>query len=173
MPAGTLHVSDAGSTSGLEQLYVRHVGRAESLARLLTGDPYLAQDIAHEAFIRVTGRFGHLRNPVAFESYLRRTVVNLCRAHFRRVGVERAYVQKERPGLTTQSTGTDLEQRDDLWAAILRLPYRQRAAVVLRFYEDMNEEQTGKVLRCSSRAVNALVSRGMEQLRQMVRRDDW
>lgn len=53
-----------------------------------------------------------------------------------------------------------------MWTAIRALPYRQRAAVVLRFYEDLSEQQTGQVLRCSSRAVNALVSRAMATLRE-------
>ncbi len=173
MATGTAQVTETRGTAPLEDLYLRHVGRAESLARLLTGDPHLAQDIAHEAFVRVTGRFGHLRNPAAFESYLRRTVVNLCRAHFRRLGVERAYLRREGPRLArAEATDADVGERDELWAAIQALPYRQRAAIILRFYEDMNEEQAGKALRCSSRAVNALVSRAMDHLRQTVRRDE-
>ena len=52
-----------------------------------------------------------------------------------------------------------------MWAAIVALPYRQRAAIVLRFYEDLSERQAGAILRCSPRAVNALVSRAMATLR--------
>ncbi len=162
-------MGDVGDTAvahedALGALYRRSVGRAEALARALTGDPHLAQDIAHEAFIRVAGRFGHLRNPGAFESYLSRTVVNLCRSHFRKAGVERRGLQ--RIGIPNEVTpGQEPEDREALWAAILRLPYRQRAAVVLRFYEDLSEQQAGAILRCTPRAVNALVSRAMATLR--------
>ncbi len=156
----------------LGDLYARHVGGAESLARLLTGDPHLAQDIAHEAFVRVTGRFGHLRSPAAFEAYLRRTVINLCKAHFRRARVERAYLRREGPRAAGMAAvGPEAGERNELWTAVLALPYRQRAAIVLRFYEDMTEEQAARALRCSSRAVNALVSRAIEHLRRTVRRD--
>jgi RNA polymerase sigma factor (sigma-70 family) len=161
---GRLEALDALGDDALGALYLRSVGRAEALARALTGDPHLAQDVAHDAFIRVAGRFGHLRNRDAFDSYLRAAVVNLCRSHFRRAGVERRVLQ--RVGVARESAPTHVpEDRDALWAAILALPYRQRAAVVLRFYEDLSEEQTGAVMRCSSRAVNALVSRAMATLR--------
>ena len=149
----------------LEALYRGAVGRAELLARALTGDPHFAQDIAHEAFIRVAGRFGHLRDPGAFESYLRRTVVNLCRSHFRKLGAERRSLQ--RLGVADEvSPDQSPEDRDAVWTAIQRLPYRQRAAVVLRFYEDLSEAETGAILRCSARAVNSLVSRAMTSLRE-------
>jgi DNA-directed RNA polymerase specialized sigma24 family protein len=60
----------------MSELYIRHVGRAVGLARLVTNNDALAEEIAHEAFIRVAGRFGDLRHAEAFEPYLRRTVVN-------------------------------------------------------------------------------------------------
>jgi DNA-directed RNA polymerase specialized sigma24 family protein len=53
-----------------------------------------------------------------------------------------------------------------VWPAILRLPFRQRAAIVLRFYEDLSEDQTAAVLRCTTRATNSLVSRAMTTLRR-------
>src|SRR6266496_825109 len=74
---------DMMRSDALGALYLRSAGRAEALARALTGDPHLAQDIAQDAFIRVAGRFGHLRQPDAFESYLQKAVVNLCHSHFR------------------------------------------------------------------------------------------
>ena len=75
----------------LEDRYVRHAPGAVRLAYLLTSDAALAEDITQEAFIRVAGRFRHLRTPDSFDAYLRRTVVNLCMSHHRRRRVERAY----------------------------------------------------------------------------------
>jgi RNA polymerase sigma factor (sigma-70 family) len=148
----------------LERLYAQMVPRAEALARALTGDPHLAQDIAHDAFIRVVGRFGHLRQPGSFDAYVRRTVVNLCRSHFRRASAERRGFRKVGVG-DDRSSAQPSEDRHALWNAIQVLPYRQRAAIVLRFYEDLSEAETGAILRCSSRAVNSLVSRAMVTLR--------
>jgi RNA polymerase sigma factor (sigma-70 family) len=158
-------VADAtGARPSLEELYERHVGRAVALARVLTGDPHLAEDVAHEAFLRVAGRFGRLREPASFEAYLCRAVVNLCRGRFRRLRVERAYLRSRRASDVAKTEYVP-EERDRVWSAILRLPYRQRAAIVLRYYEDLSEERTGEILRCSARAVNALVSRAMVSLR--------
>ncbi len=155
----------------LAELYERHVGRATALARLLIGDPYLAEDLAHDAFLRAAGRFGSLRDPLAFEAYLRRTVVNLCNARLRRLRVERAFLRKQRPPADALPSAA-IDDRDVLWSAIRRLPYRQRAALVLRFYEDLTEAQAGEILRCSPRAINALVSRAMSALRQILRTED-
>jgi RNA polymerase sigma factor (sigma-70 family) len=72
----------------------------------------------------------------AFEAYLRQTVVNLCRMHFRRKRVERTYLRREEQGLPQQAAGPDVDFREDLWQALLRLPERQRVAIVLHYYED-------------------------------------
>jgi RNA polymerase sigma factor (sigma-70 family) len=157
-------IDTSKSPDQLADLYARTIGRSEALARGLCGDAHLAQDIAQEAFIRAAGRLPFLRDPSAFEAYLRRTVVNMCRTHAKRRATEqRSYARKaNEPAMTADPRSAD---RDELWAAMQRLPYRQRAAIVLRYYEDLSEAQTGQVLRCSDRAINALVSRAMATLR--------
>jgi RNA polymerase sigma factor (sigma-70 family) len=60
------------------------------------------------------------------------------------------------------------EVRDEMWKAILALPPRQRAAVVLRYYEDLSESQAAEVLRCSVGALNQLVVRAMANLRTRI-----
>jgi RNA polymerase sigma-70 factor (sigma-E family) len=149
----------------LAELYIRHLPAAVALATLLTGDRATGEDIAQEGFIRAVGRFEHLRDPSVFAAYLRTTVVNLCRARFRRLRIEReAYARERSPGAAPAPY--DPAERDEVWSAIQRLPFRQRAAVVLRYYEDLSEEQAAATLRCSARAVNALISRAMATLRR-------
>jgi RNA polymerase sigma factor (sigma-70 family) len=159
--------TDSVASARLAELYQRHVARTVGLARLLSGDPDAAEDIAHEAFIRSAGRLSGLRDQSAFDAYLRRTVVNLCRARRRRMAVERRYLRRPVEPQIEPDLGRP-EDRDVLWAALGELPERQRAAVVLRFYEDLNEERVAEVLRCSPRAVNSLVSRAMATLRARV-----
>jgi RNA polymerase sigma factor (sigma-70 family) len=60
------------------------------------------------------------------------------------------------------------EPRDDLRLALLGLPVRQRAAIVLRFYEDLSEYRTAEAMGTSPAAVKALVSRGMKSLRKQI-----
>jgi RNA polymerase sigma-70 factor (sigma-E family) len=159
---------DAAGTA-IEDLYVRYIGRTVALARLISGEPDAAEDLAHEAFLRAAGRFGRLRDPAAFERYLRRTLVNLCRMQWRRRRLERERVEQGRDPVP--SSEPEIAERDELWSALLGLPHRQRAAVVLRYYEDLSEERTAEILRCSTRSVNALVSRAMASLRTRLAND--
>jgi RNA polymerase sigma factor (sigma-70 family) len=158
------------SSGGLEELYTRHVPSAVILARLLTGDAAAAEDIAHEGFIRAAGRFEHLRDGSNFDAYLRRTVVNLCHARGRSIARERAALR--RAGALPRPPDGDPGEHDAVWAAIERLPLRQRTVIVLRYYEDRSEAETARVLRCSDRAVNALVSRAMASLRAELRQEE-
>ena len=156
----------------LEELYERHVAGAIRLATLLTGDPSAAEDLAHEGFIRSAGRFRHLRTPTSFDAYLKKTVVNLSRQRFRRQRLEREAVRREGVSEPMASPPYSPEDRDVVWSAIMRLPFRQRAAIVLRYYEDLSEAQTAVVLHCSARAANSLVSRAMATLRQELAKEE-
>src|SRR4051812_7279047 len=88
----------------LSQLYAQHAPMAKRFAFLLCGDAALAEDIVHEAFVKVGGRLFELRDVSAFPAYLRTTIRNQTRMHARSVARERARVD--------------------------RLPERQRAALV-------------------------------------------
>jgi RNA polymerase sigma-70 factor (sigma-E family) len=154
--------------AGLGELYERHAGGAIGLAYLLTGDRYLAEDLVQEAFVRVAGRFRHLRDAGAFEGYLRRTVVNLFTSQLRRRRLERAYLRREASRAPVAQEDPDVAGRDELWRAVQRLPERQRAAVVLRYYEDLSEREVATLLRCSNAAAKSLIQRGTQALRAEV-----
>ena len=157
----------------LAELYVRQMPSAIGLAYLITGDRHMAEDLAQEGFIRVTGRFGHLRAPEAFDAYFRKTVVNLCLSHLRRRRVESAYTDRQRHEAGHGASDMpDLATREELWSALHRLPSRQRAAVVLRYYEDLPERQVAEIMRCSVSAARSLVARAMQTLREVIRGDE-
>lgn len=158
-----------GVRGRLGQLYSAHAPDAQRLAYLLTGDRDLAEDLVQEAFVRVARRWGDLRGPDHFGAYLRRTVVNLARGHFRHEKVRRTHLERARAETPIGAVpAPDLGLRDVLWKELQRLPHRQRAALVLRFYEDLSEQQTADALDCSAGAGRALVSRGMEALRARI-----
>ena len=153
--------------SRLESLYDAHFRSALRVAYLLTGDQHLAEDLAQDAFVKVAGRFHDLRSVDAFGAYLRRTVVNLSHGHFRRLKVERSYLDRERGRVHRNEEGLpDIEGRDEVMAALASLPPRQRAAVVLRYLEDLSEQQTADVMDCSVAAVKSMVNRAMTSLRR-------
>jgi RNA polymerase sigma factor (sigma-70 family) len=124
----------------LADLYVVHAPEGIRLAFLLTGDRALAEDLVQDAFARLVGRLQHLRDPGAFGAYLRRTIVNLATSHFRHRRVERAYLEREAAAPSREGNPNDVLD-ETMHAVILRLPGRQRAAIVLRFYEDLSDVQ--------------------------------
>ena len=150
----------------LEDLYRRHFPEAARLAFLLTGDRVLAEDLAQEAFVRLTGRFAHLRNREAFGAYLRRTVVNLVKNQFRRRAVERRYLEAERPRTPPADLQPDVATSELVRWALMELPPRQRLALVLRYYEDLSERQIGEAIGCAPGTVKSLLSRGTATLRE-------
>jgi RNA polymerase sigma-70 factor (sigma-E family) len=154
----------------LEDLVRTHAPEAQRLAFLLTGDRELAQDLAQDAFVKVLGRFHDLRNRDAFWWYLRRTIVNLSNSHYRHRRVERAWLARQRPEPAAPEPD-DLGERDRLRRALQALRPEQRAAIVLRFYEDLSEADTAQILGIPVGTVKSTVSRGMERLRAELERE--
>jgi RNA polymerase sigma-70 factor (sigma-E family) len=161
----------AADRSRIADLYAVHADDAARLAYLLTGDRELAEDLVQDAFVKVTGRLGHLRDPAAFGPYLRKTIVNMSRSYFRRRRLEREHAEAIGPAIHHDDTSTAID-REAMWSALGRLTQRQRAAVVLRFYEDLSETQVAEILQCRPGTVKSLVSRGLETLRQDVRGEE-
>jgi RNA polymerase sigma-70 factor (sigma-E family) len=158
------------SPRGLEDLYVRNAPAALRLAYFLTGDRGSAEDLVQEAFVRVAGKFSHVREPDTLPAYLRRTIVNLHTSHLRRRRLEREWARRQQAQPTVM-LAYDPGERDELWRAMTLLTPRQRAAVVLRYYEDLPERQAAEVLGCSVGALNQLVVRALDALRDRVGKD--
>lgn len=155
----------------LAELYRAESAHIVNLAYLLTGQRQLAEDLAQEAFVRVAGRLREV-NPDAFGAYLRRTVVNLVRSHFRHVRVQRRYAERveaearlRHRAAEATSSPADAGTHEQLWEALHALPVHQREAVVCRFYLDMSEEQTAETLNTRVGTVKSATSRGLQALR--------
>lgn len=144
---------------------MRHAPDATRLAYLLTGDRALAEDLVQDAFVSVAGRLGHLRAPEAFYPYLRRTLVNMSKNHFRHRAVERAYLARAERDPPMDVLEAGVVATESMRRALLALPPRQRAALVLRYYEDLPEDQIAEILRCRPGTARSLVSRGVAALR--------
>jgi RNA polymerase sigma factor (sigma-70 family) len=140
-----VHVTEAEG-GRLAQLYARHAAEAIRLAYLITGDRLLAEDLVQDAFVKLAGRLVHLRDPDAFDAYLRRTVVNLANSHFRRKKLERAYLRRTVAEPPAFGGAPDTDRRAELWKDLQRLPARQRTAIVLRIYEDLPESSVAEIL---------------------------
>ena len=150
----------------MEELIEAHSIDAVRLAYLLTGDRELSRDIAQDAFVRLFARFRDRGAPDGFRTYLRSTIVNLTRDQWRRRRSARAYEATSRRREPAVDKLPSIEERDELWKALQHVPARQRAALVLRYYEDLSEQQTAQVLGCSVGAVKGLITRGTQAMRR-------
>lgn len=148
--------------------YNRHHRQMVRLAYLLVGDAGQAEDIVADAFARVWPRWerGEVRD---LGPYLRRAVVNHANSRLRRRYLERR-VAARRSGddRGVRLVDDDAADRDEIWAALARLPQGQRSAVVLRYFEDLSEAETAAVLDVSVGTVKSQVSRGLRRLRELV-----
>ena len=154
---GAPHVAFAVS---FIELYEEAFAPMVRLAVALTGSEALAEDLVHDAFVRVHGKWSEVESPNA---YLRAAVVNACRSASRRSRRERLVSQSQ----PAPEVGLGA---DELFDALARLPYRQRAAVVLQYYEGLQQTEIAELLGCRVGTVASLVHRALEQLRRVIER---
>ncbi|MHB1986776.1 MAG: RNA polymerase sigma factor [Acidimicrobiales bacterium] len=157
----------AGARPSFEELYLSSYQSLVRLAFVLTSSSELAEDLVQDCFVRLHRHYDRLDTP---DRYVRQAVVNACRSHFRRQGRER----DRRPLLyvvdgeaASASSGSHPGELHDL---LLALPYRQRAAVVLRFYADLSEIEIAEVLGCRPGTVGSLIHRALQHMRRSLER---
>jgi RNA polymerase sigma-70 factor (sigma-E family) len=155
-------VPDGGVVDAEEFCRSVHARLVRSLASY-TGDPALAEELAQEALARAWERWDRVQRMDAPSMWVYRTALNLARSAFRRRGAERRALAR-----LAGREATPEADRADIVAvrtAILELPPRQRAAVVLRYHADLSVEETADVLQCAPGTVKALTSQAISRMR--------
>ncbi|WP_431876932.1 SigE family RNA polymerase sigma factor [Micromonospora marina] len=134
-------------------------------AYLLAGDWATAEDLLQTALTKTYLAWKRLGGIDAIEPYARRVMVNTSTSWWRRRwhGERPTEVLPERAGVDEIEQQLD---RDALWRHLQALPARQRAVLVLRFYEDMSEAQTAALLEISPGTVKSQTSRALNTLRR-------
>ncbi|WP_031160046.1 SigE family RNA polymerase sigma factor [Streptosporangium roseum] len=132
------------------------------VAYLACGDDRDAEDLLQTALERTYRKWGRVRydNP---EPYVRRVIVNTAISRARRRAILRILPTHTPPELPVRETDVDL--RHVLMDALRALPPRQRAVVVLRYWEDLGETQTAEILGCSAGTVKSQASKALTKLR--------
>ncbi len=133
-------------------------------AYLLTGNLADAEDLVQAALAKTYQAWDRIEDRKALDGYVRRAMVNTHISWWRRRRLDE-YPTDEIPDLPVAETSGESELRDTLQRAIDRLPQRMRAAVVLRFFEDMTEAEVADVLGVSLGTVKSTVSRAVAKLR--------
>ena len=142
------------------------IGRSPALLRtamLLTGDRHDAEDLVQSALLRVARHWSRARdNP---EAYCRRVLVNLAydRSRYRKRRPEQLGPPPDRAA--PDHRGELSDERDDLLRLLRQLPNRQRATVVLRYWEDLSVAETAQILGCTEGTVKSATSKALAHLR--------
>src|SRR3954451_2118257 len=137
-------------------------------AYALTGDRHLAEELLQETLVKLFVAWSRASRADAPDAYARRVMVNLSTSRWR--------ARRRRPEVLAADAGHgsfvrgfegELAESDALWQAIRRLPPRQRAVVVLRYYEDLSEQQIAAVMGVAPGTVKSLSSAAMSKLRSV------
>ncbi len=152
-------------TAGFEEFVAARSPRLLRVCYLLTRDWASAEDLLQTALAKSWFAWDRIRRDDP-EAYVRAVVANTYASWWRRRWRGEVPTEKlpERAA-TAQDAMRDVDERDEMWTALGRLPRRQRAVVVLRFFEDLTERQTADALGISVGTVKSQTSRALATLR--------
>ena len=151
--------SQRGDTAAMESLIRQHQRMIYSLAYRMTGSATDAEDLTQETFIRACRQIGSYRGASRFSTWLYRIAINACltwreREH-KRLEVQAGWVETN--GAPEFDQGRTVTQNDlgrSVHAALLKLPGKQRAAVMLTLSDGMTHAEAAEVLGCSETTVS-------------------
>ena len=156
-----------GVMSDFDRFVAMHVDDLLRTAYLIVWDEADAEDLVQECLMKVARRWPRIRRMEQPRAYARRILVNLALDGARGRARRRSELE---PRAVARSLAIDplpaLDTRAELLQALAQLPPRQRAVLVLRYFNDLTEAQVAEVLGCSPGTVKSSASRGLARLRQ-------
>jgi RNA polymerase sigma-70 factor (sigma-E family) len=133
-------------------------------AYLLTGDQHLAEDLAQTTLTKVYASWRRVRRADDIDAYVRRILVNTNASRFRKRRVVE-HLTAAPYDAAAHEPHAGLAQRSALMTALAGLPKRQRAVVVLRYWEDLSEREVAEALGISPGTVKSQASKALARLR--------
>jgi RNA polymerase sigma-70 factor (sigma-E family) len=161
MPIAPPMPTPTDGAASFADLYAARFAEMVRLAFLLTGSAETARDLVQDSFLRLHGAWSRVTDPPA---YLRRTVVNACHSHHRRLFRQRRFAEAARHEVVDLGA-------EELSDALAALSHRQRAAIVLRFWNDCTDAEIAAALGCRPGTVGSLLHRGLAELRKVIDND--
>jgi RNA polymerase sigma-70 factor (sigma-E family) len=134
------------------------------LAFGLTGDPWLAEDLAQTALASAYASWWRVRTADDPDAYVRRILVNASKSRWRRRRPAEQPAAAS-PEAAVADPTTSVDDRSPLLGALQELPQRQRAVLVLRYWEDLTDAQAAALLGCSASTVRSQTARALAKLR--------
>jgi RNA polymerase sigma-70 factor (sigma-E family) len=137
-------------------------------AYLMVGEAGLAQDLVQEALTKTYVAWPRLRDKGNAEAYTRKAITTTAISWYRRKSWSQEHSTADPPDAPTAGHDDRVAESAWLWECLMGLPVRQRAAIVLRYYEDLTEAQTAEAMGCAVGTVKSQVSAGLAKLRQQL-----
>jgi RNA polymerase sigma-70 factor (sigma-E family) len=146
--------------------------RLFGMLTLYCGDPDVAEELAQEALARACNRWRQVRRMQAPEAWAYRVAINLANSYFRRKAAERRAQQRLRGQRQADHHDPDSASSVAVFHAVAKLPRRQRAALVLRYYADLSVGEVAQLMDCPEGTVKTLTRKAVATLRDGFGRDD-
>ena len=137
-------------------------------AYLLTGQPLDAEDLVQTTLVKAYASWSRISRTEAPDAYVRRMLVNEFLSATRRQKRARDYARRQPSVLPVSDHAAAVLERVGVWEHVMGLPPRQRAVIVLRFYEDLSERQIAEVLGCAPGTVKSQTSAALRSLQTRI-----
>jgi RNA polymerase sigma-70 factor (sigma-E family) len=151
-----------------DELVATNEQRLLRFAVMLTGGRHSAEDLVQTVFTRAYRKWSRISQVDQPEAYLRRMVLNEFLSWRRLLKHGELPVAEPRDVPTDEDIGTRHAQRDAVWQLLAGLPRKQRAVLVLRYYEDLPDDEIGKLLDVAPSTVRSNASRALAALRDQL-----
>lgn len=156
-----------------EDLVEAHTAELYAYLWRMLGNPSEAQDCLQDSFLRAYRAYGRLNGEANTRAWLYKIATNTARTQLKRRGQHAVGSAEFLENLASSRTAVDVqvEQRARLaqvHAAVMALPYKQRAALILRKYQEMDYAEIGEALNCSPASARANVYQGLKKLRKQL-----
>jgi RNA polymerase sigma-70 factor (ECF subfamily) len=157
-----------GDAAAFRRLVERHVGWGVGFVERMVGGRADAEDLVQTAFLRVWQGAAKWQPAAKFSTWFYRVLYNLCIDHFRAHAAPTEELDEEMPDAkpTTEDRLVAAQRVDRVRAAIASLPERQRAAIVLCYYQELSQSDAAAMLEVSEGALESLLSRGRAALKR-------
>jgi RNA polymerase sigma-70 factor (sigma-E family) len=155
-----------GRDAAFAEYFAARSAAMRATAFLLCGDWHRAEDLVQVAFSKLYLHWNQVNRHDALDPYVRQVLLRTFIDEGRR-----AWWRQERPQDATIDVAAPQVPSDDrvmLMRALAEVPPRQRAVLVLRYWEDMSIDETAAALRCSAGTVKSQAARGLDQLRALI-----
>lgn len=165
-----LQATGQGDLAAFSRIVEHHQTWAWRVAYRFTGNEEDASDIVQEAFLRLLDASGRYRPTAKFRTYFYQIISRLCLDRAKKKQPLLLETVPDTPDPSPDITNTMMRQENAIAVrfALDALPLNQRLAIVLRYYEELNYQEIAAALDTSTKAVERLLSRGRERLRDLI-----